>query len=167
MVHCHTVHLARGALLTPYAMCVAQVANAMDVYVTGAGTSCFWCLFLRPGAVCLQLGQVAMLYNSSTPAHPPRGYPHYGEESIMSSNRYARTIYPLSPQQLLLGYTQADLELAFDHALTIVRSRATMVHSLTVHLPLGALLSPCAMSRTGEAGLLDATGALVEPLSGW
>ena len=29
MVHCHTVHLPLGALLSPYAPCVSQVPNGV------------------------------------------------------------------------------------------------------------------------------------------
>lgn len=74
------------------------VVNEADVLVTNRGTSMFWCSFLRPGSTCALLGTKEHMWppsdcveNKSCPPTntelaPP--LPHYGEESIVVTNRY-------------------------------------------------------------------------------
>ena len=82
------------------------VINQADILFVGRGTAMFWCMFLRPGSVCALLGTNDNWADPETNA--PRLLPHYGEESVVASNRHIHLVHlPFRP--LINGWTKQDI----------------------------------------------------------
>jgi hypothetical protein len=113
--------------------------NQADILFTSRGTSMFWCIFLRPGSSCVLLGTAENLnppsdcnyhqpWNESHTYCPPSdqeqdpvNLPHYGEESIVASNRYIHILH-LPLMAVTRGWTEFDLKSLLDEAVNAVLS---------------------------------------------